>query len=162
MMTQQEFTMGAGGVPAGSYPSAEFIGTEDYENEYGKAVRLKWRILGGEQDGQEATRICSPNMSAKSALGKLAVALKGGPIAIGETFRFTDYVGVRGSLIVEQTQSGGGRVSMFLRQTAPQASPPPVAPPQASPPPPPQASPSAEEMAAFQAWQAKQQGTEQF
>ena len=52
--------MAVGGVPAGTYPSAEFIGTEDFENDYGKALKLKWRILGGEFDGQEATRICSP------------------------------------------------------------------------------------------------------
>ena len=41
-----EFTMKLGGVPAGTYPQAEFIGSEDFSNNFGQAVKLKWRILG--------------------------------------------------------------------------------------------------------------------
>jgi hypothetical protein len=156
-----EFTMTVGGVPAGTYPLAEFIGSEDFENNFGKAVKLKWRILGGECDGLEASRICSPNLTAKSALGKLAVCLKGGPIGIGERFRLADYVGCRGSLAVEATESGGGRVSVFLRQAGPQAAPP--SPPRAFvAPEPQQASPppmTADDLARYQQWQASQQST---
>lgn len=119
-----EFVMGSGGCPPGNYAMAEFVGTEDLENQYGKAIKLRWRIVGGPMDGQEATRICSPSLSQKSALGKLACQLKGAAISIGERFRFADFVGVRGSLIVEPTQTGGGRVAAFLR--APAASPPPA------------------------------------
>jgi hypothetical protein len=57
-------------------------------------------------------------MTSGSALGKFATALKGGPVSIGERFSFANYVGVRGSLIVEPTTSGGSRVAIFIREQA--------------------------------------------
>jgi hypothetical protein len=149
------YTMQPGGVPAGTYPEAVFLGTEGVNNQYGEATKLRFRIVGGQYDGQEATRICSPRLTPGGALGKLAVQLKGGPIAIGEAFSFASYIGTRGSVVVEATQGGGGRVSVFLRQAAPQASPP-ATPPQAPSPP----AMSEEELARFKAWQASQQVSE--
>ena len=113
-----EFTMGAGGVPAGNY-YAEFVGvapfTENAER-FGEGVLLKWRVIGGEQNGQEASRICSKKVSPKSNLAKFAVALKGAPILTGERFSLDAFVGVRGQIIVEPTESGGSRVNVFLRE----------------------------------------------
>jgi hypothetical protein len=129
-----EFTMGTGGVPAGNY-FAEFVGAEPYlENaeKYGEGVALRFRILGGENDGAEASRICSAKLTPKSALGKFAVALKGSAIAVGEQFSFDAYKGVQGSLVAEPTEGGGTRVAYFLRQPVQQATQPvqPPVPPQ--------------------------------
>jgi hypothetical protein len=137
-MSDYEFTMGSGGVPAGSY-SAEFIGAEDFEDKngkgYGPALSLKWKILDGEHAGEIASRIAGKKLSPKSTLGKFAVALKGGQIASGEAFRLGDYIGLRGAILVEPTESGGTRVGAFIRQAplqnqarnqAHQPEPPPV------------------------------------
>ena len=120
-----EFTMGSGGIPAGSY-RAEFVGAEEYsENaeKYGPGVLLRWQVTDGPEAGNETSRICSAKMTPRTALGKFAVALKGGPIAPGESFAFGDYVGVTGNVLVEGTDSGGSRVGVFLRdaQPSPQA-----------------------------------------
>lgn len=117
------FTMGSGGLPVGSY-RAEFVGAEAFDDnadKYGPGVSLRWRVLEGEQAGSEVTRICSAKLTPKSALGKFGVAIKGGEIKTGEQFSFAPYAGVRGSLMVEPTDSGGSRVSVFLRDAQPAA-----------------------------------------
>ena len=109
--------MGSGGIPVGSY-NAEFMGEEPYtENtdKYGEGVSLKWKVIGGEQDGEEAGRICSKKFSPKSNLAKFAAMLKGSKIERGEPFKFDDFVGARGSIIIEETDSGSTRVGTFLR-----------------------------------------------
>ena len=114
-----QFTMGSGGIPAGTYPNSEFLGAESYRENlerYGEGVILRFRVLDGEHAGEETSRICSAKMSPKSALGKFAVALAGRAIAPGDSFDFARYIGTRGSLMVEATESGGTRVSLFLRQ----------------------------------------------
>ena len=122
-----DFVMSVGSVPAGSY-FAVFEGAEPYRensDRYGEGVLLKWKIVGGPHDGGKASRICAAKMSSGSVLGKLAVALKGSPIGIGERFSFSQFVGVRGSLLVEPTTTGGSRVSAFIRETPqPYAQPP--------------------------------------
>jgi hypothetical protein len=118
-----EFTMQSGGLPVGSY-RAEFIGVEPYrENieKYGEGASLKWRVLEGQHAGSEVTRICSMKLTPKTALGKFAVAIKGGAIQTGERFTFTSYIGVQGSLLVEATDNGGSRVSVFLRDAQAQS-----------------------------------------
>lgn len=112
-----EFLVGSGGLPAGAY-QAVFVGAEPYsENveKYGPGVSLKFRVLAGEHANEEATRICSAKLTPKSSLGKFAVALKGSAVAAGERFNFASYVGTQGTIIVEQTDSGGSRISTFLR-----------------------------------------------
>ena len=123
-----EFVMKAGGIPAGNY-RARFVGAEAYnENveKYGQGVLLKWQVLDGEQAGNDASRICSAKLTPKTALGKFAVALKGGAIETGERFSFAAYVGATGSLLVEATENGGSRVSAFFRDAQPQQQPPQV------------------------------------
>jgi len=120
-----EFTMSSGGLPVGSY-RAEFVGAEPYEEnveKYGPGVLLKWKVSDGPETGNETSRITSAKMSPRTALGKFAVALKGGPIAPRESFAFANYVGVTGNVLVEGTDNGGTRVSVFLRdaQPSPQA-----------------------------------------
>lgn len=122
-----EFVMGSGGVPVGSY-RAKFVGVEPYterQEQYGPGLALRFEVLDVEHAGAVATRICSQKMTPKSVLGKLAVAIKGSAIAHGESFSFANYVGVTGSIIVEETDSGGSRVSAFLRDSTPTAQPTP-------------------------------------
>ena len=123
-----QFTMSSGGIPAGSY-RARFVAAaphDDNVEKYGPGVMLTWQVTDGEQIGNETTRICSAKMTARTALGKFAVALKGGPIAPGEPFSFDNYAGVTGNVLVEATDNGGSRVGAFFRdaQTSAQATPP--------------------------------------
>ena len=116
-----EFLVGSGGLPAGAY-SAVFVGVEPYlENveKYGPGVSLKFRVTAGPNANEEATRICSAKLTPKSALGKLAVAIKGGPVMAGERFNFANYVGTQGTILVEATDSGGGKITTFLRMAPP-------------------------------------------
>lgn len=112
-----QFTMSSGGVPAGTY-QATFTGVEAYNenvDKYGAGVSLKFRVIGGDHDGAEASRICAAKLSPKSALAKFATALKGAAIASGETFSFDAFVGTQGNIVVEPTEGGGTRVSAFIR-----------------------------------------------
>ena len=54
-----KFEMKSSGVPVGSY-KASFVGAEEFnENveKFGAGVLLKWKVIGGQHDGAEATRI---------------------------------------------------------------------------------------------------------
>ena len=116
-MSDFSFVVSSGGVAPGAY-GVEFIGISNFEEhleQYGPAVMLRWRVLSGESAGAEPTRICSRKMSPKSTLFKFAVALRGAPLKAGERFAFDEVIGVRGTLIVEPTDSGGGRVSAFIK-----------------------------------------------
>ncbi|MEC8554660.1 MAG: hypothetical protein VXZ82_06605 [Planctomycetota bacterium] len=102
-------------VPAGGYP-AEYVGAEPFENEYGPAVKLAWKIQDGEHEGNEVSRIVSQKLSPKSNLCKFVKALKGSDIAAGEEVNLQSYVGTRGMIVVEETESGATRVGSFLKQ----------------------------------------------
>ena len=105
------------GVPTGGY-AAEYIGAEAFENEYGEGVRLKWRILDGQHAGSEASRIVSAKLSPKSNLFKMVKALKGADLAPGEEIDLLSYIGAKGLIVVEETDSGATRVGSFLKQQA--------------------------------------------
>jgi hypothetical protein len=80
-------------------------------------VKLAFKVLSGNEAGNEGGRICAANLTPKSALGKFAVALKGSPVATGERFSFDAYVGVKGTILVEATDNGGSKITTFLKQT---------------------------------------------
>ncbi len=116
-MTTQFTVTSASGVPAGSY-NASFVGLDKYEDnadKYGEGVILKFKILTGERKGEEASRICSKKFSAKSNLYKFAKALKGRDLENGESFDFAGFIGTKGMIIVEETDSGSTRVATFLK-----------------------------------------------
>ena len=139
-----EFVCGSGGLPVGYY-QAMFAGAEPFDQnieKFGPGISLKFKVIGGEHNGEEGSRICSAKLSPKSSLGKFAVALKGGPVATGERFNFAHYVGTTGTIIVEATDSGGTRIATFLRAAPPQSPHQAQAP--AAPPVPPQAPPQPE------------------
>ena len=66
------------------------------KEEYGDGVALRFRIIGGPHNGEQASRICGAKLTPKSTLTKFAVALKGASIASGERFSFANYVGTFG------------------------------------------------------------------
>jgi len=122
-MGSTSYTMKSSGPPAGAHP-AEFVGIEpftggDDTKSFGPAVLLKWKVTHGDHTGEEITCICSAKLSQKSKLGKMAVALKGGPISLGEDFDFASYFGVVGTLLVEETGEGSARVTSFIRTGGP-------------------------------------------
>jgi hypothetical protein len=105
------------GVPIGSY-SAEFVKAEPFEenvDRFGPAVLLVWRILDGKDAGEEATRICSAKLNAKTNLFKLACGLNGGPIEPGEEVDLESFYGTKGLVVVEETEGGHTRVATFLK-----------------------------------------------
>jgi hypothetical protein len=112
-----EFVATSAGLPVGAY-TAEFVGAEPFTEkaEYGPGVALRFRVSGGAHAGEEASRICSAKLTPKSTLGKFAVALKGSAIQTGERFNFANFAGVAGTILVEATESGGSRISTFLKQ----------------------------------------------
>ncbi len=116
-MKTQFVVSSASGVPAGSY-NASFAGLDQYQEnieKYGEGVLLRFKILTGEHKGEEASRICSKKFSAKSNLYKFAKALRGSDLESGETFDFAEYVGTKGMVIIEATDSGSTRVATFLK-----------------------------------------------
>jgi len=106
-----------GGSPPGSY-SAKFVRAEPFEQnveQYGPAVKLVFVVDGGPEDGVENTAIASATLSPKSKLGKFAVALNGGPIAIDQEVDFGTFKDVSGLIVVEESPSGNGtRVTTFV------------------------------------------------
>ena len=141
------FIAGSGGcsLPVGIY-KVTFNGGEAYDeaqpDQWGHTAkyRLRFAVIAGDQVGQEPTVVCNRpagSFGPKSSIAKWATAFKGGPIAIGEAFSFTNYVGTQGSIVVEATENGT-RITTFMRDspaaTSTQAPPVPVpAPPMPAP-----------------------------
>ena len=108
------FEMGSGGLPVGPY-AAEFAEAEAFENDYGAAVRLTFVVLSGDHEGEPGTRIVSQKLSPKSNLHKFVKALKGAAVEPGERIDLESFYGTRGTIVVEETDSGGTRVGSFLK-----------------------------------------------
>jgi hypothetical protein len=116
-----EFQVQGGGLPPGQY-RAVFTGVAPFTKnveQYGEGVELSWRVSGGTADGAIATRICGAKLTPKSSLMKFAQAFAGGPLLAGSTFSFAAHVNRGGTLLVEQTDGGGSRVSAFLPDPVP-------------------------------------------
>ena len=96
-------------LPVGAY-SAIYQGAEDFDGEskYGPAVRLKFLIVGGEQDGQETDCLCTKRLTTKSKLTKFVAALKGGPLEKGETVDLDEFKGANVLLVVADRSEGEG------------------------------------------------------
>ncbi len=112
-----EFVCSSGSLPVGVY-GAEFIGAESYNenvDKFGPGCSLKFRVKGGQYDGQEVSRIVGAKLSPKSALAKFVTAFKGGAIEAGERVNLDTFKGVVGSIIVQPTESGSTRIETFLR-----------------------------------------------
>jgi hypothetical protein len=117
------FAVSAGGstVPVGMY-KAIFAGVEDTppHAEYGRGVRFKFKVVGGEHDAEEATVICGIEKPAspKNRLGRVLGGIVGKPVAIGETITVDQYIGKTYLIQVEQAPGGNGstRVGTIMPQ----------------------------------------------
>ena len=106
-----------GAVPADTY-NGEFVSIEPYVDNldrYGEGIRLIFKVIGGDHDGDRVSRICSKTFSVKSNLYRFAKSLAGRDLRPGEQFDFQDFIGTRGMMVVEETDSGAIRVASFLR-----------------------------------------------
>ena len=65
-------------------------------------------------EGQEVSRITGTKLTKKTALGKMLVGLKGGPIEPGEEVDPTQFVGREYLLVVGETDNGSTRVETVL------------------------------------------------
>jgi hypothetical protein len=115
MFTQ--FTVSESGVPAGPY-SATFQGLEPFKenlDRYEEGCILRFVINSGDFKGREASRICSKRFSPKTNLYRFAKSLIGRDLQSGESFDFADFVGTKGMVVIEATDSGATRVATFLK-----------------------------------------------
>lgn len=155
------FIAGSGGcsLPVGIY-KVTFNGGEAYDeaqpDQWGHTAkyRLRFAVIAGDQVGQEPTVVCNRpagSFGPKSSIAKWATAFKGGPIAIGEAFSFTNYVGTRGSIVVEATENGT-RITTFMRDSPAAPAQQPVMPQPVPPAPPaaPQQAPTVPQVAPAQ------------
>jgi hypothetical protein len=105
--------VGSGGVPAGAY-QAEFIGVEvqpaNPEKKYDEGLRWKWKVKGGLQDGQVASRITGKKPSPRNACGRILSGLLGRALAEGEKVQVGPLVGRTYLVVVASTPNGGTRV----------------------------------------------------
>lgn len=105
-----------GGVPPDTY-SGKITGFEDYEENvesYGPALLVAYMILSGKHKGESTSRIFSKKFSKKANLRKFAEVLNCGPLKNGESFDFQRFIGMRGTIVVAETDSGATRVETFL------------------------------------------------
>ncbi len=109
-----KFTMQHGGVHVGNY-SVVFVGAEEFENEYGPGVQLKWQVTTGEHEGAILTRIVSAKLSPKSNLFKFVLALNGSKPEVGVEIDLESFVGTTGMAIIAEMESGSTRVESFLK-----------------------------------------------
>jgi len=108
-----------GGIPAGAY-TAEFVRAEKFDqnaDQYGVGVLLVWKVLEGELQGEETTRIVSAKLSPKSNLHKFVQAFRGAAVEPGENVDLQTFYGTQGMVVVEECGDGGStRVATFLRR----------------------------------------------
>ncbi len=104
-------TSGGQSIPVGMY-RATFAGVEDTEPhaEYGRGVRFKFKVVGGEHDGAEATVICGVEKppTPKNRLGRVLGGLAGDPVQPGQTVDVAAFVGKTYLVQVEDAPSGTG------------------------------------------------------
>jgi hypothetical protein len=105
-----EFSKGGDSVPVGTYKAKLDRVEEREKNEHGNSVRFVWKVVGGEQDDREATRIVGIDRppTAKSALGRVLSGLAGGSFEVGQKIRVEDYVGRFFLLQVQDAPGGNG------------------------------------------------------
>ena len=88
-------------ISPGKY-SAEFIAAREREMQYGPTVILEWRIVEDENEGERVSCVCGQEPRSWGKLARFARALNGGKIPAGDRVRFDDFIGVRGTVKVEQ------------------------------------------------------------
>jgi hypothetical protein len=107
------FEVGSGGVPAGMY-QATFLGVRpqpaNVERKFDEGLRWEWRVRGGLQDGQVASRITGKKPSPRNGAGKILAGLLNRPLVEGEKLQIGALVGKTYMIVVAATVNGGTRV----------------------------------------------------
>jgi hypothetical protein len=110
-------TVGAGGIPVGSY-TATFSGIEaqpaNTEKGYGAGIRWKFAIDAGQYSGQSASRITGSSPTPKNGCGKMLGGLIGRALKEGEQIDPDSFIGKRYMLVVAASQGGGTRVEAVV------------------------------------------------
>lgn len=117
-MLQFQVTAGGSSVPAGMY-RGPFLGVEETEPhaEYGRGCRFKFKVQGGEHDGEEASVICGIEKPAspKNRLGRVLGGIVGKPVEPGQVIDVTPFVGKTYLFQVEAAPNGNGtRISTIM------------------------------------------------
>ena len=115
------------GVVPGNY-SAEFIGAREKELKHGSTVILEWRIVEDNCEGERVSCLCGKQPQRRSKLAKFARALNGGKIRAGDLVRFDDFLGVRGTVEVEQKNDYPNVVGFKRDKVQPEPEPDPFHP----------------------------------
>jgi hypothetical protein len=117
-MIKFQVTAGGSSVPAGMYKGT-FLGVEETppHADYGRGCRFKFKVVGGEHDGEEASVICGIEKPAspKNRLGRVLGGITGKPVEPGQTISVEQYVGRSYLFQVEAAPSGTGtRISTIM------------------------------------------------
>lgn len=96
----------AAGAPVGHHSAtfSDAFEMPESDNGYGPAMKLVWTL----DDGQEATRICSIQPTAKNATGKLLAGLLGRQLEPNADWDITPCIGQKYLIVVEMSESGNG------------------------------------------------------
>jgi hypothetical protein len=129
-------------LPAGAYP-AKFVRIESIETRFGTALKWHWLVNRPAAEGGDfaLSGITTPYLTRNSNGNRIIRALRGAPLAAGETLRVADIEGRSALLIVSvDPESGYNKIKEVTPATTARSQP---------------AEPVDEEMAA--AWAAFQQ-----
>jgi hypothetical protein len=115
-------TVGAGGIPQGTY-HVKFEGlepvAENKEKGYGAGVRWKFVVISGALAGQKTSRVTTTTPTEKNGAGKMLAGLLGRALAVGEQVDVETYIGKPYIALVEAAQGGGTRVGALVSANAP-------------------------------------------
>lgn len=112
-----QFQIEAGGstVPAGAF-RAKFVDVEETEHEeYGAGLRFVFEVIGGDHNGEVATRITSDRPTPKNAAGRMIAGLTGQGLTPGQAVDLASHVGEEYLIQVEETKNGSTRIGAVIR-----------------------------------------------
>ena len=111
-----KLNIGTPAVPAGVY-QATYEGGEDLETDFGTAYKLKFKVVGGEFDGKETSRLVNPeSTSPKSNVVKFFAGLAGKDPEAGIAIDDEDFVGNLYEILVENHKEGFTKVASIIRR----------------------------------------------
>src|SRR5262245_14774153 len=106
-------TVGAGGVPVGSY-LAQYIGYEpvapNTDRGFNAGLRWKFKVLSGAQKGQVASRVTGTTASLKNSCGRMLGGLLGRALQAGEAIDPDQFIGKTYLIVVAAGPQGGTRI----------------------------------------------------
>lgn len=119
-----QLTIEKPGVPAGVY-TAKYQGGEELTTSFGDAYKLKFKVVGGEFDGKETSRLVNLGAtSPKSNIVKFFAALAGVEPKEGVHINDADFVGARYEIVVEAHGTEGfTKIGQIVRRLPDDESP---------------------------------------